>query len=64
MLEVVATTRLMHFKDDVAVEVRPEGTGSSVHMRSKSRVGKGDLGANAKRIRMFLSELSKACQAP
>jgi uncharacterized protein (DUF1499 family) len=28
-------------------------------MRSKSRDGKGDLGANAERIRAFLSELSK-----
>jgi uncharacterized protein (DUF1499 family) len=59
VLEAVATTGLMRFKDDVVVEVRPKGTGSAVHVRSKSRVGKGDLGANAARIRAFFAELSR-----
>lgn len=58
-VEAVATTGLMRFKDDVVIEVRPKGTGSAVHMRSKSRAGKGDLGANAARIRAFTEELSR-----
>jgi hypothetical protein len=40
------------------VEVRPrDDGGSTVAMRSKSRLGKGDLGANARRIRAFLADL-------
>ena len=58
VIEAVATTGLMRFKDDVVIEVRPKGTGSAVHMRSKSRAGKGDLGANAARIRAFTEELA------
>ncbi len=59
VVEAVATTGLLRFKDDVVIEVRPKGTGSAVHMRSKSRSGKGDLGANAARIRAFTEELSR-----
>ncbi|HKI98615.1 MAG TPA: DUF1499 domain-containing protein [bacterium] len=57
-LQAVAVTSLLRFKDDVLIEVRPRTDGgSTVAMRSKSRVGKGDLGANAKRIRAFLAAL-------
>ena len=57
-LETTATTPWFGFKDDVVVRVKPAGTGSRVDVRSKSRVGRSDLGANAKRIRAFLAELS------
>jgi uncharacterized protein (DUF1499 family) len=57
-LEATDTTKLFHFVDDIAVRVRPQGTGAVVDMRSKSRVGRGDLGANAKRIRKLRDELS------
>ena len=56
--EGVATSRIFGFQDDFAVRVRPDGSGSVVDMRSKSRDGKGDLGANAARIRSFLDELA------
>jgi len=59
VVEAVATTGLMRFKDDVVIEVRPKGTGSAVHMRSKSRAGAGDFGANAARIHAFSEELSR-----
>ncbi|MBI4249510.1 MAG: DUF1499 domain-containing protein [Elusimicrobia bacterium] len=58
-LEAVAETFLFRFKDDVVLEVRAEPSGSSVHMRSKSRDGKGDAGANAKRIREFLDKAGR-----
>jgi uncharacterized protein (DUF1499 family) len=58
-IEAVAVSPLIGFKDDIAIEVRQESSGCSVHMRSKSRIGKSDLGANAKRIRVFLEELKK-----
>jgi uncharacterized protein (DUF1499 family) len=56
-LEGTATSRLFRFQDDFVVEVRPEVGGSAVHMRSKSRDGQGDVGANAARIRGFLAQL-------
>ncbi len=56
-LEATAATALLKFIDDVVIEVRPEPDGSTVHMRSKSRVGRSDLGANYKRIKKFLGLL-------
>lgn len=56
--EAVATTPLFGFHDDVAVRVRPGLRGGSrIDVRSKSRDGKGDLGANAARIRRFVKTL-------
>lgn len=58
VLEATATTFWFGFKDDVAVRVRPgESGGAVVDVRSISRVGVGDLGANANRIRTFLARL-------
>lgn len=57
-IEATATTRWFGFKDDVIVRIRPEGAGSRVDVRSVSRVGGSDIGANAKRIREFLSRLT------
>ncbi|MFM8354065.1 MAG: DUF1499 domain-containing protein [Gammaproteobacteria bacterium] len=58
LLEATATTFWFGFKDDVVVRVRPQpdGAGSVIDMRSVSRVGQSDLGANARRIGAFLSE--------
>jgi uncharacterized protein (DUF1499 family) len=59
-LEAVATTRVFGFQDDVVVRVRPDPAGGSrVDMRSKSRDGKGDIGANVARIRAFLAALER-----
>jgi uncharacterized protein (DUF1499 family) len=59
IIEAVATTRLFKFKDDVTITVTREGDASIVNVRSKSRVGKSDLGTNARRIRAFQAELAK-----
>jgi uncharacterized protein (DUF1499 family) len=56
-IEAVATTPWFGFKDDVVIRVRPQGAAARVDMRSKSRVGVGDLGANARRIQLFVSTL-------
>lgn len=53
-IEAVASTRWFGFKDDVVIRILSTGSGSEVDLRSVSRVGKGDLGANAKRIVAFL----------
>jgi len=57
-LEATATTSWFAFKDDVVIRVTPAAAGSRVDIRSKSRVGRSDLGANARRIRAFLAELA------
>ncbi|HEX9931227.1 MAG TPA: DUF1499 domain-containing protein [Allosphingosinicella sp.] len=61
-VEAVATTRFFRFKDNVVLRVRPapDGRGSLVDMRSISRVGGSDVGANAARIRSFLADLQSA----
>jgi uncharacterized protein (DUF1499 family) len=56
-LEAVDTTRWFGFKDDIAVRVRAEGAGSRIDIRSKSRVGRGDMGTNARRIRAYAERL-------
>jgi len=56
-IEATDTTRWFGFKDDVVIRVRPEGQGSRVDVRSVSRVGRGDVGKNAERIRRFLEGL-------
>lgn len=53
-IEAVATTRWFGFKDDVTVRVSREGAASRIDVRSRSRVGRGDAGANADRIRRYL----------
>jgi uncharacterized protein (DUF1499 family) len=54
-LEATETTLFFGFKDDIVVRLRAEAGGTRVDVRSKSRVGVGDVGANAARIRKFLA---------
>ncbi len=54
LLEAVDTTLLWGFKDDIAIRVRETDRGSRIDLRSVSRVGLSDLGANAKRIQAFI----------
>jgi len=53
IIEAVETTAIMAFKDDIVIRVRSNAEGTLVDLRSVSRVGIGDIGANAKRIRAF-----------
>ncbi len=58
-IEATATTFWMGFKDDIVIRVTKSGSGSRVDIRSESRVGVGDFGTNAARIRKFLKEMTK-----
>ncbi|MEP3891146.1 MAG: DUF1499 domain-containing protein [Hellea sp.] len=61
VLEATDTTFWYGFKDDVVIRVRPsEGGGTVLDVRSISRVGRSDIGANAARIRKFLKLMGKA----
>lgn len=58
-IEAVAESFWFGFKDDVAIRVRPgaDELSSVVDIRSTSRVGVSDLGANAKRVRKLLDAI-------
>ena len=49
-IEAVATTFWFGFKDDLVVRLRETDTGTRMDVRSVSRVGAVDMGANAERI--------------
>jgi uncharacterized protein (DUF1499 family) len=57
-IEATATTPWFGFHDDVVVRITAAASGSRVDVRSVSRVGKGDLGTNARRIRAYLAKLA------
>jgi len=58
--EAKATTPLFGFVDDIVVRITPlDLYSSAVDIRSVSRVGVTDLGANAKRIRLFFTKLGE-----
>jgi uncharacterized protein (DUF1499 family) len=56
-IEATDTTTWFGFKDDIVVRVMPADGGSRIDVRSVSRLGKGDLGKNAARIRAYLQRL-------
>ena len=56
--EATDTTVFFGFKDDIVVRVTSAGAGSRVDIRSVSRVGRSDLGVNARRIRTFLARVA------
>jgi len=57
ILEATDTTAWFGFHDDIVVRIRPAGEGSRIDVRSTSRVGRGDAGKNADRIRKYLERL-------
>jgi uncharacterized protein (DUF1499 family) len=57
LIEAVARTPIMGFRDDVVVRIRFDNAGSRVDIRSASRYGRTDFGTNASRIRRLLSDI-------
>ncbi|HTN42437.1 MAG TPA: DUF1499 domain-containing protein [Nitrospiria bacterium] len=57
-IEATDTTFWFGFKDDIVVRVRPAQKGSRIDVRSVSRVGRSDVGTNAKRIQNFLQGMT------
>ncbi len=57
--EAVAETPLLRFRDDVLVVIREQGNQYRIDVRSASRVGKSDLGANYQRIKRFLAGVAQ-----
>ncbi len=63
-LEATATTSWFGFKDDVVIRIRAEGNGSRLDIRSGSRLGGSDIGANAARIRDFMARMHRLLGSP
>ncbi|MDZ7627558.1 MAG: DUF1499 domain-containing protein [Parvularculaceae bacterium] len=58
-IEAVSTSAWFGFKDDFVVRLTPhEEGGTRIDLRSKSRVGGSDLGANAARVRDFTARFN------
>jgi len=60
IVEATATTFWFGFKDDVVVRASKDGDSTKVDVRSVSRVGQSDIGANAARIQKFIDALTSA----
>jgi len=62
-IEAVARTPLMGFRDDIVVRVRAAEDGARIDMRSASRYGTHDFGANASRLRSLSSDIDDVAGA-
>src|SRR5262245_51830311 len=62
-IEAVARTAIMGFRDDVVIRIRPDGDGSRIDVRSSSRYGTFDFGANASRIISLLNDIEDTIAA-
>lgn len=58
-IEATATTFWFKFKDDIVIRVERTIGGSKIDARSVSRVGKSDVGTNARRLRKYLELFSR-----
>jgi Protein of unknown function (DUF1499) len=59
-IEAAARTPIMGFRDDVVVRVRAGADGSRIDVRSSSRYGSHDFGANADRVRSLIEDIEDA----
>jgi uncharacterized protein (DUF1499 family) len=60
--EATDITPWFGFIDDIVVRITPFDNGSRIDVRSTSRVGRSDVGTNARRIRAFLATLKERAQ--
>ncbi len=62
-IEASQRSRWFGFTDDIVIRVAAAESGSRVDIRSVSRMGRGDFGVNATRIRAYLTALRAASQS-
>ena len=62
-IEAVSRGLVLNLADDVTVRVRPRADGARIDVRSASRLGGRDFGANADRIRAYLDEVANLALA-
>jgi Protein of unknown function (DUF1499) len=64
IIEAVARTPILGFRDDVVVRIRPTADGARIDVRSASRYGRNDLGSNAARVRNLIDDIDTALALP
>jgi hypothetical protein len=64
IIEAVARTPILGFRDDVVVRIRPTVDGARIDVRSASRYGRHDLGTNAKRVRSLIDDIDDVLSTP
>ena len=62
-IEATDRTFWYGFTDDIVVRVSADGNGSRIDVRSKARIGKGDFGTNARRVRAYLAAVKSVSGA-
>jgi uncharacterized protein (DUF1499 family) len=58
-IRALVVSALFRFRDDVSVRVQATEQGTVLHARSASRVGKGDLGANARHLQALFAQVER-----
>ena len=64
LIEAIARTPILGFRDDVAVRVRATHEGARIDVRSASRYGRHDLGTNAARVRALIEDIDDVLATP
>jgi uncharacterized protein (DUF1499 family) len=64
LIEAIARTPILGFRDDVAVRVRATHEGARIDIRSASRYGRHDLGTNAARVRALIEDIDDVLATP
>jgi len=64
LIEAVARTPILGFRDDVVIRVRATTDGTRIDVRSASRYGRHDLGTNAARVRSLVSDIDDVLALP
>jgi Protein of unknown function (DUF1499) len=64
IIEAVARTPILGFRDDVVVRIRQTADGARIDVRSASRYGRNDLGTNAARVRNLIDDIDTVLAAP
>ena len=64
IIEAVARTPILGFRDDVVVRIRPTSDGARIDVRSASRYGRNDLGTNAARVRNLIDDIDDVLATP
>src|SRR5579863_1575748 len=63
-IEAIARSPIFGFAYDIAIRVRPLAAQTRIDLRSVSRIGRHDFGANARNFRKFAAGVQDALQEP
>jgi len=64
VIEAIARTPILGFRDDVVVRVRATPDGARIDVRSASRYGRRDFGTNASRVRKLIDDIDVVLATP